>query len=235
MGEFCVGTLTKRLVVIEILLVILLGSRILLGSLGSKLNAARVKECAARLERIPDTIAGWEWDRTVTDKNASIELVAGGGWNLFVRSYVRPDTGDRLYFQVVRWLDPINCYEMHGWQVFKAAETFLAGQGGRALRAAGIKEAWVEKQEQKMALLFWESDLLNPSQVQESALTEKTDAKGRLSRLWRRTLRRVKSFFRKSNIVAKVIYEGELSGGDTRDAVLEFTRDLHEILPGVLK
>ena len=209
--------------------------RILLVSFGGRLNAERVKKSAVRLEQIPEAVAGWEWDRTMTARNARMGHVTAGGYNLFVRSYVRPKTGHRLYFQVCRWLDPLSCYEMHGWRVVKPDKPLLRGEEGHRLRAAGMREGWVEKDEEKIALVFWESDLLEPTAIWKGALTEDVGAKGRLTRLWGRTSRRLKSFFQKSDIVAKVIYEGPPGSEQAREAVLEFAREIRRMLPNVLK
>jgi hypothetical protein len=226
---------TKRLVVLETVLGVFLVSRILLGSLGPKLNAERVKRSAEKLQYIPGQIDEWQWDETVKSKGAHMDQVTGGGWNLFVRSYVRPATGDRLYFQVCRWLDPLSCYEMHGWHVVKANQPLLRGDLGVTLRGSGVKEGWVEKNQERMGLLFWESDLLDPKAVLDGALTEDVGAKGRLSKLWGRTTRRVKSFFQKSDVVVKVIYLGEAESPEEQEAVLRFTREIQGILPEVLK
>jgi len=225
----------KRLIVLEVLLVVLFVSRMLLGALGPKLNAERVKRSAEKLERIPEEIAGWKWDSTVKSTGAHIDQVTGGGWNLFVRSYVRPEAGDTLYFQVCRWLDPLSCYEMHGWEVVQARTPFLGGKQGRVLRASGVRECWIEKGEERMGVLFWESDLLDPDIIRGDALTEDTGVKGRLSKLWGRTQRRLKSFFQKSDVVVKVIYVGEGESEETGEAVLRFTREIQQLLPDVLK
>ncbi len=226
--------LTKRFIAIEVILTVLFASRLLLGSLGAKLNADRVMESARKLERIPKQIAGWEWDRTVTDDTARIEQVTGGGWNLFVRCYVRADTGEEVYFQVCRWLDPLTCYELHGWRIV-GGESLLTGEQGRSLKAVGVREGWIEKNGERMAILFWESDLLDPELARKGALTEETGAKGRLSRLWGRTQRRIRSFFRKSGVVAKVIYPDDPEDGETRDALAKFTSEVLRLLPKVLK
>jgi hypothetical protein len=226
---------TKRLIVLEATLLVLFLSRLLLGCLGARLNAERITKSVEKLHDIPEAIAGWEWDRSETDKTANILHVTGGGYNLFVRSYVRPATGERLYFQVCRWLDPLSCYELHGWQIAKAGDSPLTGEEGRMLRAAGFREGRIEKNEERMYLLFWESDLLEPAVVRKGALTEDAGAKGRLSRLWGRTHRRIKSFFQKSDIVAKVIYLEETQSDEAREAVLRFAREVHEVLPRVLK
>lgn len=227
--------LTKRLILVEVMLIGLIVSKMMLASLGTKLNAERVKKSAERLEQIPEAIGGWEWDRTARVKDADVARVTGGGYDLLVRSYVKQGSGDRLYFQVARWLDPLNCYEVHGWQVVKVGRPLLHGEEGRILRAAGVKEGWVEKDAERMAVLFWESDLLEPAIVREGALTEDFGAKGRLSKLWGRMHRRIKSYFQKSDIVAKVIYVGELEDDETREAVVRFAREMHQVLPGILR
>ena len=226
--------LTKRLIALEVILAVLFVSRLLLGSLGAKLNAERVMESARRLERIPQQIAGWEWDRTVTDDTARVEQVTGGGWNLFVRCYVSSDTGEEVYFQVCRWLDPLTCYELHGWRIV-GGESVLTGEQGRSLKASGVREGWIEKNGERMAILFWESDLLDPEPARKGALTEEAGARGRLSRLWGRTQRRIRSFFRKSVVVAKVIYPEESEDGETREALARFTSEVFQLLPKVLK
>lgn len=227
--------LTKRFIAIEVILTVLFASRLLLGSLGAKLNADRVMESARKLERIPEQIAGWEWDRAVKDDTARIEQVTGGGWNLFVRSYANPETGERLYFQVCRWLDPVSCYELHGWRIAKEDNPILTGGEGKSLRAAGVREIWIERNGDRMGLLLWESDLLAPEVVRTGAMIEEGGAKGRLSRLWGRTQRRIKSFFQKSDVVAKVIYAEEFGSEEGREAVLRFTEEVHRLLPRVLK
>ncbi len=226
---------TRRLIVLQIVLAVLLVSRILLGTLGPKLNAERVKRSAEKLDRIPEQIAGWKWDRTVSSAGAHIDQVTGGGWNLFVRSYIGPERGDTLYFQVCRWLDPLSCYEMHGWEVVPARTSFLSGGEGRKLRSSGVKEGWVEKGEEKMGLLFWESDLLAPTVVRGDALTENTEGQSRLSKLWGRTYRRLRSFFLKSDVVVKLIYVGEPEDRASIDAVLQFTKEIQDLLPEVLQ
>jgi len=233
--EVTLRSLTKRLVVVEVALLVLLASRLLLGSLGTTLNAERIRKSVEKLENIPEVIAGWEWDRSVADKSANVLHVTGGGYNLFVRRYERPETGERLYFQVCRWLDPLSCYELHGWHIAKTGDSPLTGEEGRMLQAAGFKEGWIEKNAERMYLLFWESDLLEPKVVRKGALTEDAGAKGRLSRLWGRTHRRIKSFFQKSDIVAKVIYLEETQSDEAREAVLRFAREIHEVMPRVLK
>ncbi len=214
---------------------VFLASRMLLGSLGPRLNAERVEKSAGKLERIPEAIAGWEWDKTVKDTSADIARVTGGGWNLFVRSYVKPDAGRRLYVQVCRWLDPLSCYEMHGWRVVPATKPFLIGSEGQSLRSIGVKEGWIEKSGERMAVLFWESDLLDPAAVREGALTEDVGAKGRLSRLWGRTQRRLKSFFQKSDIIVKVIYSAGADNEGEREEVLQFARAIQGIIVELLK
>ena len=226
---------TKRLVVLEVMLGVFLVLQILLSSLGPKLNAERVKRSAEKLEHIPSRIGEWQWDETVKSKGAHIDQVTGGGWNLFVRSYVRPPTGDRLYFQVCRWLDPLSCYEMHGWQVVKPRQPLLTGELGKSFRDSGVKEGWLEKNQERMVVLFWESDLLDPKAVLGGALTEDIGAKGRLSKLWGRTTRRVRSFFQKSDVVVKVIYLGDTGSDEKSDALLRFTREIQQILPEVLR
>lgn len=228
-------TATRRFVVLEITLSVFLASQIILTSLGPKLNAERVKRIAEKLEHIPNRIGEWQWDETAESHGAHINQVTGGGWNLFLRSYVRPTTGDRLYFQVCRWLDPLSCYEMHGWQVVRPNEPLLTGALGKTLRDTGVKEGWLEKNQERMVFLFWESDLLDPKAVLGGALTEDTGAAERLSRLWGRTTRRVKSFFQKSDVVAKVIYLGDPASAEKSDAVLRFTREIQQILPEVLQ
>jgi hypothetical protein len=228
-------SVTKRLIALEALLAVLLASRMLLGSLGTRLNLERVSKSIEKLEAIPETIAGWEWDRTVKDKSANVLHVTGGGYNLFVRSYVRPGTGATLYVQVCRWLDPLRCYELHGWQIAKGSGHVLRREAGESLRAAGVREAWVERDGERMAVLFWETDLFNPTAVWKGALIEDAEAKGRLQRLWGRTRRRIKSFFRKSAVVAKVIYPEEQESEEARQAVLRFTREVHRMLPDVLR
>lgn len=229
------ATSTKRLIVLEMALLALFASRLLLGSLGARLNAERITESVEKLHDIPEVIAGWEWDRSVTDRSANVLHVTGGGYNLFVRSYVRGETSEKLYFQVCRWLDPLTCYELHGWQIAKAGNSLLTGEEGRMLRAAGVRDSWIQKSGERMAVLFWESDLLEPAVVRKGALTEDTGAERRLSRLWARTRRRIKSFFQKSAVVAKVIYPEESQNGEAREAVLRFTREVHRILPSVLR
>lgn len=228
-------SLTKRLLVVEVALLVLLACRLLLGSLGTTLNAKRIRKSVEKLENIPEVIAGWEWDRSVTDRSANVLHVTGGGYNLFVRRYERPETGERLYFQVCRWLDPLSCYELHGWRIGKTGNSLLTGEEGRMLRAAGFSEGWIEKNAERMYLLFWESDLLEPKVIRKGALTEDVGAKERLSRLWGRTHRRIRSFFHKSDIVAKVIYLEETQSDEAREAVLRFAREIHQTLPRVLK
>ncbi|MDP2897518.1 MAG: hypothetical protein Q8Q12_13335, partial [bacterium] len=92
-----------------------------------------------------------------------------------------------------------------------------------------------EKNQERMGVLFWESDLLDPKAVLDGALTEDIGPKARLSKLWGRTQRSVKSFFQKSDVVVKVIYLGEAESEEKRDAVLRFTREIQGILPEVLK
>jgi len=227
--------LTKRLIVLEVTLAVLFASRLLLGSLGTKLNAERIGRSVEKLGQIPEAIAGWEWDRSVTDKGASILHITGGGYSLFVRSYVRSETGEKLTFQICRWLDPLSCYELHGWRIVKTDDSLLRGEDGKVLRAAGVRESWVERNNERMGVLFWESDLLEPAVVRKGALTEGAGAKGRLSRLWGRTRRRIKSFFQKSSIVAKVIYLEKSQSDEARRAVLRFAREVHRALPSVLK
>ena len=232
-----VRSLTKRLLVVEILLVGFFVSRLLVASLGAKLNAEKVMKSVQKLRSIPEAIAGWERDGTVTDETAvaDVSQLTGSGYNLFVRAYVRPESGDRLYLQICRWLDPLGCYEMRGWTVIKPQTRLLTGEDGRALKAAGVKEAWVQKGDERMAVLFWESDLLGPVATQDDALTEDTGARGRLSKLWGRTRRQVKLFFQKSNIVAKVIYIVRTDDDETRNTVLQFAHEVHRILPSVLR
>jgi hypothetical protein len=234
-GKGRMTVITKKLVVLEVILGVFLASKIVLGTLGPKLNAERVKRSAEKLVHIPGRIEEWQWDETVKSNGAHINQVTGGGWNLFVRSYVRPASGDRLYFQVCRWLDPLSCYEMHGWQVVRPNKPLLTGELGGALRAAGVKEGWIEKNRERMFLLFYESDLLDPNAVFGGALTEDVGAAGRLSKLWGRTTRRVKSFFQKSHIVVKVIYLGDAENEQNAAAVLRFTREIRRILPEVLQ
>jgi len=188
-----------------------------------------------KLHDIPDAIGGWEWDRSETDKGANVLHVTGGGYSLFVRSYVRRGTSEKLYFQVCRWLDPLSCYELHGWRIGASDTPLLTGEQGRMLRAAGVRESWIQKNGERMAVLFWESDLLEPAVVRRGALTENTGVKGRLGRLLGRTHRRIKSFFQKSDVVAKVIYPEESQNDEAREAVVEFTREVHRILPNVLR
>ncbi len=230
-------SITKRLIVVEVVLAALFVSRLLVASLGAKLNAERVRKSAGKLQSIPEIVAGWERDRSVTDEKsvADADQLTGSGYNLFVRAYVRRASGDRLYLQICRWLDPLSCYEMHGWTVIKAETSLLTGEVGRALRAAGVKEGWVEKDQEKMAVLFWEGDLLDQAVGPDDALTEDIGAGGRLSKLWGRTRRRIKSFFYKSDIVAKVIYVVRTGDDETREAVLRFTQEMHRILPSVLR
>jgi len=226
---------TRRIVAVEAMLAILVASRLLLDSLGERLNAERIRRSIEKLGDIPEAIAGWEWDRTVTDKMASMVTFTGGGYDLVVRCYVRPESDERVYFQVCRWLDPLSCYELHGWRIVRAERPVLVGEDARVLRRAGVKEGWVERNEERMGILFWESDLLEPGFVREGALIEDAGAKGRLSKLFGRTQRRIRSFFKKSDIVVKVIYPEESESEETREAVLRFACEVHRILPDILR
>lgn len=228
-------TATRRLILLEITLSVFLVSKILLGTVGPKLNAERVKRSAEKLKGLPGQIGEWQWDETLKSRDAHINQVTGGGWNLFLRSYVKPTTGERLYVQVCRWLDPLSCCEMHGWQVVKPHRPLLTGKLGKSLRDAGVKEGWLEKNRERMFFLFYETDLLDPKAVLGGALTEDTGAAGRLSKLWGRTKRRVKSFFQKSDVVVKVIYLGDAENEQNAAAVLCFTREIRRILPEVLQ
>jgi hypothetical protein len=83
--------------------------------------------------------------------------------------------------------------------------------------------------------LFWESDLLDPAIIGGDALIEDTGLKGRLSKLWGRTYRRLRSFFLKSDVVVKGIYIGEPEGDKERQAVVRFTREIQRLLPEALR
>lgn len=228
-------SLTKRFLVVDVVLVICGVSVAVLHPLAESYRTRRFEEAYAKLRHPPSEIDGWNLAEVIASESTKEAWIVQGNLNIVTAAYGHEETGERVFLRVSHWYHPIRCYVLNGWEMLDIPAQVLAGQEAKDLRTEGLREAHFRRGVDKITILFWEGSLTSPDMIQPVDLSSDTGFKQTLLRQVLTLRRRLQRFLLRGPIVVQVVCHRVEFSSPQRDAVIRFARGLVRCFPELLK